>query len=433
MSGPFASGHLRVTAWLLPVFLSATPLAGGAPFPSDAADASPRVFLVTLSPGSAIWERFGHNALVIEDPTEIGRRRRVAFNWGTFDFQQPNFIGRFIKGRMLYSLSAWDADGMIESYRADNRHVLVQELALSPEQARRLRDRAWHHLLPENRDYRYDYYRDNCSTRIRDALDDAVGGELSRQLKAIATDRTFRWHTRRLTADAWHWSVALNFIMGSPIDAPLDGWDEAFLPERLAAGLRTVQLRDAHGAARPLVRAERVLHETTRPATPEAPPNRTLAHLLLGVLVGGLLVPLGWLSPRRAWARWLLALLVASWSLLLGVGGAIGVYGWLFTDHVVARYNLNLLAGSPLQLSLVVLAPLMLLWRRGGATTVWLAVSLAALALLSGPVGWIVGSPQRHAEVLALLLPPQLASAAGLWLAASRGGAPNVEERETTP
>lgn len=401
--------------------------------PIDPGAAAIRVYLLTLSPGSAIWERFGHNALVIDDPSQPASRRRVAFNWGTFDFDQPNFIGRFIMGRMLYSLSAMDADKMIGFYVADDREVLVQELSLDAEQARRLRDHCWHHLLPENRDYRYDYYLDNCSTRVRDAIDDATGGQLSPRLKSIRTDRSFRWHTRRLTADAWHWSIALNFIMGSPIDAPLDAWEESFLPERLAAHLRSATLVDDRGEPRPLVRSEQVLHRTTRPPIPDAPPNRTAVHLLLGVLVGGVLVLLAWLSAKRTWARWSLAVLLVGWSLLLGVGGTIGVYGWLFTDHAVARYNLNLLAGSPLQLAMVVLAPLTLLRGRGATTTAWLAAVLAAMALLSGPIGWIVGSPQRHAEVLALLVPIQVASAMSAWVAATPAVARSDPRKETEP
>ena len=379
-----------------------------------------RVFLVTLSPGSAIWERFGHNALVIEDPSEVGRRQRVAFNWGTFDFDQPNFIGRFIMGRMIYSLSAVNADDMIRNYIADDREVLVQELALTARQARQLRDHCWHHLLPENRDYRYHYYRDNCSTRVRDALDDALDGELSRQLKPLQTGHSYRWHTRRLTADAWHWNIALNFIMGSPIDAPLSAWDEAFVPERLAVHLRNVRLADEFGHTSSLVRSEQVLHSTTRPPTPTAPPNRTLVHLLLGLGIACVLVMFGRVAPSHASARWTLAALLTAWSLLLGAGGIIGVYGWLFTDHDVARYNLNLLAGSPLQLALVLLAPLMLLRRRAIKTTTRMALLLAVMALLSGPIGWVFGSIQQHGEVLALLLPVQLASATALWLASSK-------------
>lgn len=419
---------------MLPVFLAAS-LRGQLARAQTADDpdrlTSPiRVFLVTLSPGSAIWERFGHNALVIDDPSEIDRRRRVAFNWGTFDFDQPNFIGRFIVGRMLYSLSAMNADEMIKHYISDNREVRVQELSLTDLQARRLRDHCWHHLLPENRDYRYDYYRDNCSTRVRDALDDALAGELARQLKTVPTDHSYRWHTRRLTSGAWHWNIALNFIMGSPIDAPLTAWDEAFVPERLAAHLRAVTLTNDRGEPRPLVRSEQVLHETTRPPIPDAPANRTLVHLWLGSIAGGVLVMLGRLAPSRAWARWTLAILLAAWSLLLGAGGTIGLYGWLFTDHDVARYNLNLLAGGPLQLALVVLAPLMLLLGRTAKTTVRLALLLATLALIAGPVGWVVGSPQQHAEVLALLLPMQLATATALWLASRKADAANVAERK---
>src|SRR5204862_6089815 len=119
-------------------------------------------------------------------------------HWGVFDFKQPNFVGRFVLGRMQYSTGEDLAGPMVDDYIANDRDVIVQELNLSPPQKRALLALLREKLKPDNRDYLYEYYRSNCSTKLRDALDapGVLNGSLQQQLSAVPTRTTYRWHTR---------------------------------------------------------------------------------------------------------------------------------------------------------------------------------------------------------------------------------------------
>jgi hypothetical protein len=156
-----------------------------------------RVYLMTIGPGVAVWQRFGHNAIWIED-TRSGQA--VAYNWGTFDFAQPNFIGRFLTGDTRYSMEAVDARLLTAHYaQQENRSVWRQELALTPAQRAALLQFIQWNEREENKYYRYQYYVDNCSTRARDAIDRVLGGTIRRALEPVPTGTSYRWHTRRLS------------------------------------------------------------------------------------------------------------------------------------------------------------------------------------------------------------------------------------------
>src|SRR5690606_16684557 len=182
-------------------------------------------------------------------------------------------------------------------YIAQGRAVWVQELDLLPDQARALADFLAWNARPENNQYRYDYYRDNCSTRVRDALDrdDVLGGRIAQHLRGQPTGTTYRWHTRRLTRVDLPLYAGLYAVLGQPVDEPIDAWEETFLPLKLMERLREVEIVDTAGNARPLVRREYELYPAN-PSTealvriePESPPRTFwFGALMLGVFLGTL-------------------------------------------------------------------------------------------------------------------------------------------------
>src|SRR5690606_21567756 len=136
--------------------------------------------------------------------------------------------------------------------------------------------------------YLYDHYRDNCSTRLRDAVDVGTGGRL-RELLSAPGRMTLREHTRRYTAVNPAMSFLLDLAMNDTIDQPLTRWDEAFLPDELERGMRELMVEDADGRRVPLVASTQTVHAAEgRSATPEVPPNHIPWLLLLGVLYGAL-------------------------------------------------------------------------------------------------------------------------------------------------
>ena len=122
---------------------------------------------MTIGPGDIYWTRFGHNAIVIND--RATDRARI-YNFGIFDFDSEDFLLEFLRGRMMY-LAVGEPLRDFGIYLEQGRSIDVQWLALAPAQRLALREHLEWHVAPENSRYRYDYYEQNCSTKVRDALD----------------------------------------------------------------------------------------------------------------------------------------------------------------------------------------------------------------------------------------------------------------------
>lgn len=392
------------------------------------------VSLMTIGAGDVVWERFGHNALVVRD----GRTgAEVAYNWGMFDFNQPNFAGRFLTGDTRYWMQGFPARDLAEHYaRVENRSVYLQELALAPAQRAALRDFVEWNAREENRYYRYDYYRDNCSTRVRDALDRALGGALRSALAGAPTGTTYRSHTRRLTDGDPATYTGIQLALGRPADAPLDAWQESFLPVRMMMHLRNVRVRAPDGRLVPLVAAERTAYAAARPPEPAGPSSHAVAYGLAGAAVALLFALGAWLAAAAGGVgRLAFALLAGGWTLVLGFFGTALLLAGTVTKH--APYmgrNWNLLGANMVALVLVVLvmlamaAPREETRRRWGARAVGGAGLLAAMTVVGAVFVLLPGVGQRSGELFALLIPANVALAAALaWTvrtwAASRADA----------
>src|SRR5690606_39035189 len=156
---------------------------------------------------------------------------------------------------------------------------------LTPEQKSALDTFVRWNALPENRRYTYDYFRDNCSTRVRDALDRVLDGRLSQVLRARAGPNTYRSEALRLTAADLPISTGIDIGLGAFASEPLTAWEEAFVPLRLRDHRREATVTAADGREVPLVLEERVLHESSRPADRAEPPARLAPSLVAGILL----------------------------------------------------------------------------------------------------------------------------------------------------
>lgn len=365
--------------------------------------------VVTFGPGEQVWERFGHNALWIHDGS---RGTDIAWNWGLFDFAQPDFLQRFLSGDTKYWMAGEDAYRMIAAYHEMGRTITLQRLALTQQQAAALRDFVQWNSLDQNKYYRYDYFRDNCSTRLRDAIDRVLGGALQRATDTVTTALTYRGESVRLTDGLLPVQLGIDVALGRPADRPLTEWQSFFIPMRMRDALRSVTVPSADGTPTPLVIDQRTIPPTSGPTVtvPTEPPSLVLRYLLLGVLLAVLAFVLRVLGRSNRGALWGLVLLGMLWSLLCGVIGVLLLYMWGFTRHVFWGWNENLLLLSPFSLALVILLPAALL--RGRAVRAARAMSgvIALLGVLALVLGMIPGG-QSSLPVVALALPLHLALA----------------------
>lgn len=377
------------------------------------------VYLVTAEPGDAVWERFGHNGLWIAD-ARTGQD--IFWEWGLFSFSQEGFIPRLARGTMLYAMGGRYLEDMLAVYARQDRTVWAQELALTADQERALDAFVRTNALPENRDYIYDYYTDNCSTRVRDALDRVLGGQLRRAFQGVETPHTWRWHTQRLLRPMPWAEAGVQIVLGNPGDRTISAWEEMFLPMRLRASLAEVRVEGPDGMPRPLVVREEQLRTSSRPPVSEAPPVRWPWGALIGVFGAGLVLAAGrWAAGSRG-GRALLGLVTVGWTALAGLLGTVLVVAWLFTDHDHWRWNENVLLLNPLLLGAAVLALPSLAGSLPGPRVERLVRGSAWIALAGLVLKLLPGFDQVNLDVVFAVLPVHLALA---WTLHRTGTAPN--------
>lgn len=380
-------------------------VAAQAPHRGDAIEIS----VITFGQGDLVFERFGHNALRVRD---AATGTDLAYNWGMYSFDQPNFIGRFLSGDTKYWVEAFPTDYLVGLYRRQDRTIHEQALALTPAQRLEVAEFVAENVKEENRYYRYDYFLDNCSTRLRDVLDRVLGGSLARRFKPINTEWSFRGESTRLTAPDGFAQAGMDIALGPRADAPITAWEAMFIPMRLRDYLREVTVVSENGTV-PLVAAERVLHTPVARA-PEPAERRGLAIGGWGLILGAwmlLLAPFSAKSRRRT--RVPAAMMAGAWYGVTGILGLALLGMWLGSAHQFWYENLNLLLLSPL--GVVAAVPVARGILRGSLTrfsrTLLLAIAgMAVFTLLLAPfVTQQLGGP------LLLLLPAHVGLAIATW------------------
>lgn len=379
---------------------------------------APQVALVTFGPGGIYWERFGHDALIVTAPAS----EPIVYNYGVFDFQQKNFLLNFARGHSQYRLMAEPLRADLARYVAAGREVTVQLLNLTPAQSRYLAAFLAWNARPENARYRYDYYIDNCATKVRDALNDALGGALERQLAVRPTHRTYRFDTIRLISPDFWMALGMDVGLGPRADRPLSLWQESFVPMVLSSALRHVVVRDADGAPRPLVSDDQVVYRGDLPPAPAAPPDLRLPFLLVGLALAVLLL---WLARGKGQLhRTSFAVLAVAWWLICAVTGLVLAALWGFTDQWAAWGNENLLVLDPLCLALP------WVWWRAPRVARYLTAFIAVVALISLIVRWLPALYQSNLAFIALAAPVHVLLAALAW---HRGSHTLSNEQRTKP
>ena len=389
----FGSCVLLVLLLLLVGFAEAAPTA--------TPGAAPRIGIITMEPGEQFWERFGHDAIVVVDPV---RGNSTSYNFGFFDMSEPGFVGNFIRGYMQYYLVALPTEDDLSSYREEGRGVSVQWLDLDENQARGLAEALVINARPENARYRYEYYTDNCATRVRDAIDRALDGKLKEQLAGRSQGNTYRSESVRLAWPAKWMAFGFHLGLSGYGDRPLSRWEEAFIPMRLRDSLREVKRADG----RPLVAVEQPLLPHRLSLPPEEMPRWRVPALFAGIAIA---LAIAWAGRRRP--RWLAALALPFW-LLSGLTGALMLYLWFATAHVAGHGNENILLLSPISLLLLPGGWQALRGRSGSPRFRKLLWVMAGSAAIAGFLKFLPFRPQENVEWVLLLLPIHLALARSL-------------------
>ena len=328
------------------------------------------VKIAVAGPGDEIYLWWGHIGIIVEDALS---GRSLFYDWGNFSFDTENFYYDFSFGRLYYSCSVSPAENNIKRLKRENRDITLYTLDLSDEAKAELLLFAENNVLPENRDYLYHHFIDNCATRVRDIIDTAVGGAFYDKYGNAPGSFTLRGHVRRHTWFSHFWDWALSFWMGQGIDKPLKVWDEMFLPSEIARRCNDFVYADNAGVIRKLVSKTEVLNRSEgRPVVAAAPPPNCRKELILGfalAFVFGILrlrsagilpetkrtSPV-WFFKTAQGSRYVLGILNAAAGFFFGIMGSLLVFLWFFTTHEYTYNNINLIYVNPLLLAVVPLA-----------------------------------------------------------------------------
>jgi len=348
-------------------------------FPVRAVAAEPTVYLVTMHPGEALFTGFGHIAFRVLEP-DAGLDD--VYDYGTYEADDPLLAWKFLVGTLPYYCSHTTYQDMVDWYSQDFGGIVLQELALTPDQISRLRARVVHDCLPENAAYHYHHFTNNCATRLRDILDELLGGQLARATVEKGAGKSIRDLIDASMA-RWEFSFtrwAVFGLLNFEIDREADRWQQMFLPWYLAHELDGMKQPSLPGS--PMLVRSRVVDQGSDRPEPGIPGlGFGILFLVLVTFVASLPLLVGIRSAR--WETKIFRTLLLLVGLSGGLYGLLLVFTWVASPYPETRPNLTVLCFHPFHFLLTVAA---VLWHRSPRwpelTRRYLQVGIVISALL---------------------------------------------------
>ncbi|GHV42400.1 membrane protein [Spirochaetia bacterium] len=303
--------------------------------------------VAVMGPGDQLYFWWGHIALIIED-SFTGQKR--FYDYGLFSFDTENFFLNFALGRLLYSCGVSPMDANLNVYLRTNRDITLYTLDLPPAKREEVWRFAETNVLPENRDYYYHHFKDNCSTRIRDIVDLATSGQFKEDFGETPGRFTLRQHVRRHTWFAPFSDWLLCFLMGQDIDTQITIWEEMFLPAEVGSRISDYRYTDDDGLERQLVSGVEIVNRAVkRPAVLDFPPRQWGRALIVGLFIAALLIVLKILRAKGSRpGEALFGIAQAALGLFFGIAGIVLFFMTFFTNHDYTFHNINVLFINPL-------------------------------------------------------------------------------------
>lgn len=305
---------------------------------AQAVTASPEAqfSVITCGPGTELYSSFGHSAFRFRDPS-LGID--WVYNYGTFDFDTPNFYGKFIQGKLPYALSKQRFENFLYTYQMENRFVREQLLTLTPTETHALLKYLEHNNEPANRFYKYDFLFENCATKIPDVLSSVLGPSLEYSYDHLKEDKSFRdLIHENLYWNSWS-SFGIDLALGAVIDRKATGSEFSFLPKYVELQVDNASLGGSElgGRKRPILEVNATVNQSVFTATP----------LFWMLLVLGITLVITWIDYRNQTRSRVLDFIL---FITTGAAGCLILFLWFFTDHTATAQNANLLWAFPANL-----------------------------------------------------------------------------------
>jgi hypothetical protein len=302
-----------------------------------------RISLLTCTPGSELYSIFGHNALRIVDSAA---GTDVVYNYGTFNFNDPDFYSKFVRGKLMYFLSQSSYPDFLFEYDYFKRGVVEQVLLLNGQEKKELQQFMFDNVREDNRYYKYDFLYDNCTTRLRDIIFRKNSNAALQPKIFTSYGRTFRDHLHGyLDKASMPWTaLGIDLLLGVGADKPMDAMEVMFLPDYLAQG---VSLGTEKG--KKIMLEESIVLPDAQPAVIATPFWQT-PIFCISVFSLILLLPLALKNQR--WQQ-----IADNFLFILsGLLGLLLLFMWFGTDHQSFSKNLNLIWAMPTNLVIAFLS-----------------------------------------------------------------------------
>jgi hypothetical protein len=315
-----------VLLWFIPLF----------PLNAHQLSEQAEISLLTCGPGRDLYAVFGHTAIRVHDP--VNRIDRV-YNFGTFDFDTQGFYFKFLRGQLNYHLSVTTYQSFYNEYVFENRSIYEQQLLLAPDVLERIYQALEINHQPENRNYRYDFFDDNCTTRVLDVIADAAGGAAPEDFLQAPANLTFREGLSHYIHHRPWLSLGINLLLGPYADKKITRYESFFLPDNLMNGLIATGWADE-----PILVFQGMI-------VPDKPVTVISPMVFFWLLMISFVEEIIWLKTKRTTSEGIDNVIFA----LTGMLGLLFLFLRLFSEHASLQSNMNILWANPLNLVLLLL------------------------------------------------------------------------------
>ena len=286
-------------------------------------------------PGEELYSTFGHSALRVTDSVN---NTDIVYNYGTFNFDEPDFYMKFVRGKLSFYLSTDDFQNFIAEYQQENRGITEQVLNLTCDEKYNAAMLLHNNMMAHNRVYKYDFTFDNCTTRLRDLVEKATDSSVhfGEVLKTKATFRNLIYEYLNYNDKQWS-KLGIDILLGSRLDAIMTRREVMFLPDYLMQAFDSSTVN-----GRPLVTDKNTLFKTDHSQ------NRkdNLSHPFFIFTCLFVLIAFLSFSKNVSIQRFLFAF-DGFLFFITGLLGILLIFMWLGTDHFMCKNNYNLLWAWP--------------------------------------------------------------------------------------
>ena len=345
------------------------------------------ISILTIGPGNSLSDAFGHSGIRVIDKQN---NFDIVFNYGVYDYNAPNFYSNFVKGRPIYSLGLNNYEDFYNSYVKQSRQIIEQKINLSEYQKKLLVNKLITNSKEANRSYQYNYFEDNCSTKIADIFNEILEKEIENEnydLDATTLNSYRKLVYKHISPNSWG-ALGIDICLGAVIDRNISLKDELFLPYNLKSyfdNLGSLNIKDGN-----LVETNVIYGEYSDYTENSFSPVYVILILSLIII---LITFFDYIRRSKT------AILDVILLLITGLIGILLIYLWFFSNHIASAWNYNLLWAMPFNLILVYG---LLKKNKSKWILSYLKFSILMLLLLS--LHWVIGVQVFNISLISLIL-----------------------------